>query len=332
MAPGGTSEQSASPPPDLRSLDEMLAVALAMEREATTRYAALADCMRRVDQPRIAALLDELATEERTHMDAVERLAQRTLHHGPDPTLVHGPLPKTFARDDEATAATLLSPYRTLSLAVRHEERAFAFWTYVAARSDKPQLNDLAETLARQELLHAAKLRHARRRAFHAERDGRRLTRRDDDATAISAVRIEAARLEGAFAAFCAAAGQQLRSGGDIVSADLFQRLGDEAQQAAVGWSRAESDAAPELDRQAAIRRSQLHGAKAAALLFEAAGMIEDLDYRYLEWLDAAPDQESVKDLEARARAATARLARVNHRLRDLEPSVAAIVEADSER
>ena len=38
----------------VKSVDELLAVAHAMEREAASRYAVLADCMRRVDQREIA--------------------------------------------------------------------------------------------------------------------------------------------------------------------------------------------------------------------------------------------------------------------------------------
>ena len=160
------SELAVLPPAALKSVDEMLAVAHAMEREAAARYATLADCMRRVDQSEIADLFAGLAAEERGHVDSVERLAERMLHRTPDPALVHSALPETFVREDEANAAALLSPYRTLSIAVRHEERAFSFWAYVAAQSDSAALRELAEMFARQELIHAAKLRHARRRHF----------------------------------------------------------------------------------------------------------------------------------------------------------------------
>lgn len=309
----------------VKSADEMLAIAHAMEREAAARYAMLADCMRRVDQREVAELLDGLAAEERGHVESVERLAQQTVHHAPHAAPLHAVLPKTFAREEEAAAAVLLSAYRTLSIAVRHEERAFAFWTYVAAHSPNSALRDLAETFARQELIHAAKLRHARRRAFHAER--RRPAARDTTRElAAAAIRGEAARLEAGFAAFCIAAEQQLRSGADIATADLFQRLGDEAQRAMAALDPTGSHADSDLARQTAIRRSETHGVNGAALLFEAAGMIEDADYRYLEWLDAAATQEDVRDLEARAQAATARLARVNERLYALEPAIAAVI------
>lgn len=310
----------------LKSVDEMLAVAQAMEREAAARYAMLADCMRRVDQREIAELFAGLAAEEQGHVDSVDRLAERTLHRGPDPSLVHGALPKTFAREDEANAAALLSPYRTLSIAVRQEERAFSFWTYVAAQSDNSALREMAEMFARQELIHAAKLRHARRKAFHAERADLRATAGDAaDRASPAEIRTKAAQLEAGFAAFCVAAEQQLRSSADLATADLFQSLGDEAQRAAAGLDPTGPHVTEEFDRQAAIRRSQIHGVNAAALLFESAGMIEDIDYRYLDWLETAATPEGRQELEERAQAATARLARINERLYALEPSIAAI-------
>jgi rubrerythrin len=310
----------------VKTADEMVAIAHAMEREAAARYAMLADCMRRIDQREVADLLDELAAEERSHVDSVERLAQQRLHHAPGAAPPDAVLPKTFAREEEATAAALLSAYRTLSIAVRHEERAFAFWTYVAAHSDNTALRDLAETFARQELIHAAKLRRARRRAFHAERDQRPAATRDLETGATAAeIRGAAAVLEAAFAAFCVAAEQQLRSGADSVTADLFQNLGDEAQRAAAALDPTGSHVDSEMERKTAVRRSAAHGANGAALLFEAAGMIEDSDYRYLEWLDRSPTSEIVQELEARAQAVTARLARVNERLYALEPATAAI-------
>jgi hypothetical protein len=55
-------------------------------------------------------------------------------------------------------------------MAVRNEERAFAFWSYVAAQATMPEIQQAAETMAREELGHVATLRRERRRAFHANR------------------------------------------------------------------------------------------------------------------------------------------------------------------
>jgi hypothetical protein len=174
--------------------------------------------------------------------------------------------------------------------------------------------------------MHAAKLRHARRKAFHAERDGLRATASEtEDRLSPTEIRAKAAQLGAGFAAFCAAAADQLRSGRDAVTAALFEKLAEETRRTAAATASAGSGALSEQDRLAAIRRSQIHGVNGAALLFEAAGMIEDIDYRYLEWLGTSATPEGRQEFEARAQAATARLARINERLYALEPSIAAI-------
>jgi rubrerythrin len=309
-------EVAAPPLAGVKSIDEILAYAHAMEREAAARYAMLADCMHRVDQREIAKLLEELAAEERGHVDSVERLAQQRLHRTPDPALVRWELPATFSGGDEAGAAALLSPYQALSIAVRNEERAFTFWTYVAAQAEFAALCELAEVFAHEELIHAAKLRRARRQAYHAQRGRHRQTPRNEPSEA--EVRAEAARLEGEFAALCAAAAEQLRSGSDPITVALFESLGDEAQRRAAA-------PASEPDQQSMARRARSHGTNGAALLFEAAGLIENLDYFYRESLESSAREEMVRELEARAQTATARLARINERLYALEPAIAAI-------
>ena len=52
----------------------------------------------------------------------------------------------------------------------QNKERAFAFYTYVAAEAGSPGIRALAEDSARDELEHAAFLRRERRRAFRDER------------------------------------------------------------------------------------------------------------------------------------------------------------------
>ena len=198
------------------TFDETLAIAEAMEREAAERYTVLAGCMRKVGQIQIAELFEELATEERSHVDHVDRMAQQMLHQLPASDVTDRDLPVTFGESDDLGAAALLSPYRALSIAVRNEERAFSFWTYAAAQTDHAELRALAETFARQELVHAAKLRRARRKAFHAERSHRPAPDRDDrDAQTPADIRAEAALLEDVFAEFCtqAAAGASCRCG-----------------------------------------------------------------------------------------------------------------------
>ena len=81
--------------------------------------------------------------------------------------------PETFDNETAAEIKTsrLMTPYRALSMAVRNEERAFAFWSYVAGFAKDPEIKKAAEAMAREELGHVATLRKERRRAYHSEHD-----------------------------------------------------------------------------------------------------------------------------------------------------------------
>ena len=55
-------------------------------------------------------------------------------------------------------------------MAVQNEERAFAFWSYMAASAKDSDIKSASEAMAREELGHVATLRRERRRAYHRER------------------------------------------------------------------------------------------------------------------------------------------------------------------
>jgi hypothetical protein len=63
-----------------------------------------------------------------------------------------------------------MDAYRSWAVAVRNEERAFAFWSYVAAHGASPEIRNAAERMAREELEHAKTLRRERRKAFFKDR------------------------------------------------------------------------------------------------------------------------------------------------------------------
>ena len=158
----------------VRSLEELFAIAYAMEEEAAIRYAEIAGKMRSEGNTDLADVFERLAEDERGHRDSVTQWSEKEGGRAPDPALVRWQLPTTF--DDEGAATTdphLGTAYRSLSMAVRNEERAFAFWTYVAAHAGSPDIRRAAEAMAHEELEHVATLRRERRRAYHAERSQR---------------------------------------------------------------------------------------------------------------------------------------------------------------
>ena len=161
------------PPAPVKTLEELFAIAHAMEHEAADRYAGIARRMSAQGNTALAAVFERLSADEKGHLDQIAHWSERVRGKAPDPTLIQWELPETF--DDEGASAVdpqLLSAYRALAMAVRNEERAFAFWSYVAAQARKPEIQQAAEAMAREELGHVATLRRERRRAFHANRYG----------------------------------------------------------------------------------------------------------------------------------------------------------------
>lgn len=158
------------PSSPIRSMEDLLAVAMAMEKDSADRYADLAGRMRTVGRPELADVFEHLVAEETGHMDMVAGWSKQI---GLRPEVLHaGPAPEGVF-DDEGiglVSPELVDAYRSLAIAVRNEERAFAFWSYVAAQNASREIRQAAERMAREELEHAKTLRRARRKAFFAGR------------------------------------------------------------------------------------------------------------------------------------------------------------------
>jgi len=153
------------------SLDELFAIAHLMETEAAERYSELAGRMRAQGNPKLAEVFERLAEEERGHGDAVMALSVRHTGSPPQHAAIRWDPPETMDMAGiDLTDARLLTAYRALSVAVRNEERAFAFWSYVAAQAEAAPVQEAAERMAHSELEHVAMLRRERRRAYHVER------------------------------------------------------------------------------------------------------------------------------------------------------------------
>jgi len=167
---------ASEPAGTLQSLDELFALAHAMEREAATRYAGLAVEMHGQGRQDLSDVFERLAAAEREHVDSVTRWSRARRGRAPDPALVRWEAPETVdaAAAAEITTSQLMTPYRALAMAVRNEERAFAFWSYVAAYAEDQEIKSAAEAMAREELGHVATLRRERRRAYHGERSALR--------------------------------------------------------------------------------------------------------------------------------------------------------------
>ena len=153
------------------SMEELFAIAAEMEQAAIDGYSSLALRMRRENRPDLAEVFDRLVEEERMHRVNVDRWSDEVTGKAPDKSRLGWDPGPSF--DDEGAgmvAPELLSAYRAFAIAVRNEERAFAFWSYLAARAGSAELQAACEQMAREELGHVATLRRERRRAFHLEK------------------------------------------------------------------------------------------------------------------------------------------------------------------
>src|SRR5215208_2938626 len=90
------------PPAPVRTLEELFAIAYAMEHEAATRYAEIAERMRREGNPALAEVFERLSADEHGHLDSVVHWSERQKGRPPDPALIRWRLPETF--DDEGAS------------------------------------------------------------------------------------------------------------------------------------------------------------------------------------------------------------------------------------
>lgn len=303
-------------PPEIPagSIEEIVAAADALERAAAQRYRTLAEAMTRVGHADVADVFNELAGEEEQHVLSVEKLAGSLLGGPPAKDIVRWTLPETFGAE-EAGPAALLTPYKALSLAVRAEERAFAFWSYVAANAVTEEVQRLAESMANQELLHAAKFRAARRKAYRAEMTRRRAAESPAEPLSLDALDRETMRMAGEAIGILSVAVTRLDQLGDRESAALLRGIA-----AAIPCS---ADATASVDDAAKSRTAeQLKRAGAAAVLFEIEGILERRAERYIALLDRSPDAQVTAELKRLADEALRPVQRVSARLAALEPAL----------
>jgi rubrerythrin len=214
------------------SADELMAIAHSMEREAGRRYRVLADRMRLQGVENLASLFTFLAGIEDKHADQVDVRARLIIGKTPAAANVKWELPESF--DKEEAPAYLLTPYRALAIAVRNEERAFAFFSYLASGAEDERLRQLAEEFAKEELGHAALLRRERRKAWRREgAAGVFATEGMERPESVDLLRAQAAAMEQAAAEGHRGLAATLRASGDAATAALFESAAEDEESCA---------------------------------------------------------------------------------------------------
>jgi len=156
--------------PDVRSAADLFALGMAMEREAAERYDQLAARMEAEGEDDLARLFRQLQAAEADHENGIGTWAKR---EGVTPSTslsFRWDSPEAMSDKDVNEAGGItMSPWKALAIAVRNEERAFAFYTQIAAKATTEAVRRYAESMAREELEHVALLRLERRRAWRGE-------------------------------------------------------------------------------------------------------------------------------------------------------------------
>ncbi|HRO58680.1 MAG TPA: ferritin family protein, partial [Burkholderiaceae bacterium] len=211
-------------PVDMQTL---VGIAAAIEHESVRRYAMLADAMESRGEIATAAAFRVMCEEERKHVEAVDHWAESLNEPVPSPQTFQWTLPPELSTSwDDAAGSALLTPYRAFSIAVVNEQRAFSFYTYLAAHATGERVRIEAERMAGEELRHAALMRQWRREAWHR---ARRETPRTavEPITSLATLREALAEGEIAITRCHDAVARRLRDIGDNVSAQVVeQQLG----------------------------------------------------------------------------------------------------------
>ena len=283
-------------------------VAVGMEHEAALRYGQLAGIVARQGKSELAALFGRLAELEKAHEDELTQWVERDGLRAPQPVRFDWRMPETF---DQAEGAQLFGPYEALAVAVRNEERAFAFYTYVAASALTEEVRRRAEGMAREELEHVSLLRRWRREAFHASRQPRRRTPRTlEELFALSAaMEIASAEVNDAAAAAVGASGA-------VEAAAVLRRLADKARGHAGGAASnvPGSDAAEGARASGLLRPGLLTAEGAVRLSIQDAEEILDT---YLAAAEHATEETLLNEAQKLAEQSLGRLALTRSLLAD---------------
>lgn len=159
------------PPSPIRSISEFYAVAFFQAQRAFERYGKLADSADAAFEP-VRCVFEVLSQREQERAQAIRHGCIAASGRAPDPTDLPWPPIDLVPLDElsDVENSLLSTAYGAWALGVRHRERAFVFWTYVAALTESTSVRKAAEDMAREALRDGNLLRRERRLAWRAER------------------------------------------------------------------------------------------------------------------------------------------------------------------
>ncbi|MGV7213063.1 hypothetical protein [Bradyrhizobium sp. UFLA05-112] len=162
---------AAEPPAPVRNTGELYAIALAQSERAAQHYGKLAAAGDDAFEP-VRCVFEVLSQQENERAGLIEEACIAALGRAPAQADLRW-MPVDLVPTEELSDfknSLLSTAYGAWALAVRHRERAFIFWTYVAARAETGIVRTVAESMAREALRDGNLLRRERRRAWRTER------------------------------------------------------------------------------------------------------------------------------------------------------------------
>jgi rubrerythrin len=142
-----------------RTLEDFMALALLMEREAVERYTEFADAMEVHNNKEVAAMFRTMATYEGKHADEI--MAQMGWTEATAPR-VCAPAWPDFEAPETARLEDvhyLMQPWHALQLALLAEQRAQAFFGQLAQATTDERVRRAALDLQQEEREHVALVR-----------------------------------------------------------------------------------------------------------------------------------------------------------------------------
>lgn len=307
------------PVAEVRTVEDLMDIAVGMEHEAAARYEQLAAVMDRAGDTSLGDVFRELASLEQAHEDGLGRWAAREGRRKPLPRQFAWQMPETFGAGPEDGEAGVLTAYRALGIAVRNEERAFAFYTYLAAIAEDPEVMRRAESLAKEELNHVAELRRLRRRAFHAERGA---PWRRPAVASIDELRRVSEGLEAGTAEVDAIAAELLAANSEAGGAAVLRRLAERDRARAGAYSRQEG--VPAGGASHVVEAARQAGTLTAAALTPFGALrlalrnAEEVLETYMTIAEHTPDEAAMLEAQRLGEIAVGRLALIRAQFADV--------------
>jgi len=140
--------------PVMGSISELLAHALALEEEATERYAELAEIMEAHNNPDAAQLFARMAKIEQHHVAEVRKEIERRGLEDLAPAEYHWVGMEGPETTDHADLHYLMTPRQALLLALTNERRARDYFGAIAGHATDPEVAQFAGEMAEEEKEH----------------------------------------------------------------------------------------------------------------------------------------------------------------------------------